>query len=63
MLDVPRRKTEIRVADIRNVINTEVDDYFNIMLRFDNGVTATVELGTYIWLIRFRINGLNVTGL
>lgn len=34
-------------ADIRNVINKEVDDYFQIMMRFDNHVTATVELGTY----------------
>ena len=31
----------------RNVINKEVDDYFQIMMRFDNGVTATLELGTY----------------
>lgn len=34
-------------ADIRNVINKEVDDYFQIMLRFENNVTVTVELGTY----------------
>lgn len=34
-------------ADIRNVINKEVDDYFNILLRFENGVTAEIELGTY----------------
>ena len=32
---------------LRNVINKEVDDYFQIMMRFDNGVTATLELGTY----------------
>lgn len=43
----PGAKLKSVFADIRNVINTEVDDYFNIMLRFDNGVTATVELGTY----------------
>lgn len=35
-------------ADIRNVINAEVDDYFKILLRFDNNVTAEVELGTYV---------------
>lgn len=35
-------------ADIRNVINEEVDDYFKILLRFDNNVTAEVELGTYV---------------
>ena len=34
-------------ADIRNVINKEVDDYFKIILRFEDGVTAEVELGTY----------------
>ncbi len=34
-------------ADVRNVINKEVDDYFNIMLRFDNQVTCQIELGTY----------------
>ena len=43
----PGAKLKSVFADIRNVINTEGDDYFNIMLRFDNGVTATVELGTY----------------
>lgn len=34
-------------ADVRNVINEEVDDYFNILLKFANGVTAQIELGTY----------------
>lgn len=34
-------------ADVRNVINKEVDDYFNILLRFENGITAEIELGTY----------------
>lgn len=34
-------------ADVRNVINAEVDDYFKIILRFDNNVTAEIELGTY----------------
>ena len=43
----PGAKLKSVFADIRNVINKEVDDYFQIMLRFDNGVTATVELGTY----------------
>jgi scyllo-inositol 2-dehydrogenase (NADP+) len=35
-------------ADIRNVINFEVDDYFKIILRFENKVTAEIELGTYM---------------
>ena len=34
-------------ADVRNVINKEVDDYFKIILRFENMVTAEIELGTY----------------
>ena len=34
-------------ADIRNVINFEVDDYFKILMKFDNGILAEVELGTY----------------
>lgn len=34
-------------ATVKNVINFEVDDYFNIQLKFDNGVMAEVELGTY----------------
>lgn len=34
-------------AYMKNVINREVDDYFNITLRFDNGVMAQLELGTY----------------
>ena len=35
-------------ADIRNVINAEVDDYFNIMLKFESGIVAQIELGTYL---------------
>jgi len=34
-------------ADIRNVINKEVDDYFKIELFFENGIVGEVELGTY----------------
>lgn len=34
-------------ADVRNVINKEVDDYFKIILRFENNVTAEIELGSY----------------
>lgn len=34
-------------ADVRNVINKEVDDYFNIQLSFDSGISGQVELGTY----------------
>lgn len=34
-------------ADVQNVINKEVDDYFKIILKFKNKVTAEIELGTY----------------
>lgn len=34
-------------AHMTNVVNKEVDDYFNIQLYFENGVNAQVELGTY----------------
>jgi predicted dehydrogenase len=51
-------------ADIRNVINKEVDDYFKIILRFENNVTAEIELGSYYlsdrkdWFERhWNING------
>lgn len=34
-------------ATVKNVINFEVDDFFNIQLRFENGVQVEIELGTY----------------
>lgn len=34
-------------ADVKNVINEQVDDYFNIQLYFENDVNAQIELGTY----------------
>lgn len=54
-------------ADVRNVINFEVDDYFKIIMRFDNGVTGEIELGTYFlsdkiqekWFERHWIMGGN----
>ena len=35
-------------AEVRNVINFEVDDYFKIILQFENKITAEIELGTYM---------------
>lgn len=43
----PGVKVKSVFADLRNVINTEVDDYFKILLRFENGIMGEVELGTY----------------
>ncbi len=44
---MPESKIISVYADLRNVINFEVDDYFKILLKFDNGILAEVELGTY----------------
>lgn len=44
MIDSPLKTV---YADVRNVINKEVDDYFKIILRFENNITAEIELGTY----------------
>ena len=47
MLYMISGKIKTVFADVRNVINKEVDDYFKIVMRFENGITAEVELGTY----------------
>lgn len=44
---MPQAKLKSVYADLRNVINFEVDDYFKVVMRFDNNITAEVELGTY----------------
>ena len=44
---MPGVKLKSVFADIRNVINAEVDDYFKILMKFENGIMAEVELGTY----------------
>lgn len=47
MLDMVDAEIDSVFADLRNVINEKVDDYFNIILKFKNGLTAQIELGTY----------------
>lgn len=44
---MPGKKVTSVYADLRNVINAEVDDYFKILMKFDNGIMAEIELGTY----------------
>lgn len=64
---MPEAKITSIYADVRNVINFEVDDYFKILLRFDNQVMAEIELGTYLladkpqdkWFERHWIMGGN----
>lgn len=44
-------------ADIQNVLHEEVDDYFKIIMKMENGITVHIELSTYIleyqprWLV------------
>ena len=47
MLDMVKSEVVSLYADVQNVINENVDDYFKIILKFKNGVTAEIELGTY----------------
>ena len=47
ILDMVDSKIDSIFADLRNVINEKVDDYFNILVKFKNGITAEIELGTY----------------
>jgi scyllo-inositol 2-dehydrogenase (NADP+) len=47
MLYMVDSKIKTIFADVRNVINEEVDDYFKILFKFENGVTGEIELGTY----------------
>lgn len=64
---MPDVKIKTVFADLRNVINNEVDDYFKILMKFDNGIMAEVELGTYFltdkmhdkWFERHWIMGGN----
>ena len=45
---MPDAKIESLYCDIKNVLHEEVDDYFKILMKLDNGVTAHIELSTYI---------------
>lgn len=45
---MPGAKVKSVYADMRNVVNKEVDDYFKILMKFDNGIMAEIELGTYL---------------
>jgi predicted dehydrogenase len=44
---IPEKVTSV-FANVRNVINKDVDDYFHIMLRFESGLVGEIELGTYV---------------
>lgn len=54
---MPNAKILSLYADIQNVLHEEVDDYFKIIMKMSNGITAHIELSTYIldyqprWLV------------
>jgi len=54
---LPEAKITSIYADIKSVLHEEVDDYFKIILKMDHGITAHIELSTYIldyqprWLV------------
>lgn len=54
---MPEAKIVSLYADIKNVLHEEVDDYFKIIMKMDNGITVHIELSTYIldyqprWLV------------
>lgn len=45
---MPKAKIKSLYADIKSVLHEEVDDYFKILMKMDNGVTVHIELSTYI---------------
>lgn len=65
MLWMVKGKIKTVYAFMKNVINTEVDDYFKIILRFENDMIAEIELGTYylsdkpVWFERHWFIGGN----
>lgn len=54
---MPGIKLKSIFADIKSVLHEEVDDYFKIILKMENGITFHIELSTYIleyqprWLV------------
>lgn len=45
---MPDAKVKSIYADVKEVLHEEVDDYFKIIMKMDNGITAHIELSTYI---------------
>lgn len=55
---IPGKITQI-CADMKCVLNKEVDDYFRILLYFEDGPAAEIELGTFLLgkMPRFYVAG------
>lgn len=53
----PEVKVKSIYSDVKSVLHEEVDDYFKIIMKLSNGITAHIELSTYIldyqprWLV------------
>lgn len=45
---LPGIKLKTVYADLKGVLHDEVDDYFKIIMKFENGITAQIDLSTYI---------------
>ncbi len=48
MLDLNLGKVVSVFANVHNVINPKVDDYFNATFQFDSGLSYVIEIGTYL---------------
>ncbi len=54
---MPGVKVKSIYADVQNVLHEEVDDYFKILMKMENGIAVHIELSTYIleyqprWLV------------
>ncbi len=55
---IPKKIIQI-CADMKCAVNREVDDYFRILLYFENGLAAEIELGTFLLgkMPRFYVAG------
>ena len=66
---MPEARIVSLYADIKNVLHEEVDDYFKIILKMDNGITAHIELSTYMlcyqprWLVGGDKGTMMIQGL
>ncbi len=47
LLDMRKEKVVSVYANLHSIRTPEVDDYFKLILRYEDGVTAQVEVGTY----------------
>lgn len=65
MLQMVQSKVKTVYCTITNVTNCEVDDGFTLILNFENGVHALLEVGTsnFVELPRWYVQGVNGTAV